>query len=104
MNSEDLKKLVRESVQEVLSEKLTDLERLSSNINPSTMVGNAWHKTIMNLETVYDEVKDFQDLYQSHQNRPPTVDAQQKLDQVIKLLEEIRPTIEAIHQVQRREL
>lgn len=104
MKREELQKLVKETVNEVINEELMDLERLHANITPNTMIGQPWNKMISQLETIYDEVSDFQELYRTHSNKPTTDVAKQKLDQVIRLLEEIAPTIQQIHQIQRSEI
>ena len=54
MKPEELKSFIKETVNEVLSEQLTDLDRLNTNINSNTMVGEAWNKMVVKLETVYD--------------------------------------------------
>jgi len=104
MKREELQTLIRETVNEVIKEELTDLERLKANVAPSTMIGQPWNKMISQLETIYDEVSGFHELYRTHPNKPTTDIAKQKLDQVIRLLEEIAPTIQQIHQIQRSEL
>ena len=103
MKKDDLEKMIRESVIELINEELVDLDWLHNKVSPNTLIGASWHQLIVSLESVYNHVKDFQELYLTQPNKPETAIAKQKLDQVIKLLEETYLTIQSISQVQKKD-
>jgi len=108
MEKTKLKNLLESLVKEILNEELVNLERLQAGVSRSTTIlGKHWTNMIQSLEGVYDDVKDFHDLYVTAK-QPPSVEViknvQTKLDQVIKLLEEIRPVIVQLDKIQREDL
>ena len=89
-----------------LNEAVTNLERLHDGVSTSTMIGQPWFNLINSLESVYDEVKDFKGMFSSqrHGVLPNTQHARQTLDQIVKLLEEVKPIILGMDDIQRKDI
>lgn len=101
-----IKKLVSEVVHEnILNETVVDLDKLRNNISHTTEIGRKWYKFIEGLEGVTEETIDFKNLYSSSQHGAlPTTDiAAEKLKQMIKLCEEIKPIIIGMSEIERRD-
>ena len=98
------KELLKEIIKEILQEEITDLGRIHSGISTSTEIGKSWNHLIWKLETVVDEVKDFQSLYLTAKNKPQTTEAHKRLLAVVKILESIKPTIAQMDKIQKEDL
>ena len=107
MKRTDIKQLIGECVDEVLNEVITDqhFENLKDGISTSTMIGKPWVVMAQQLETIYGEIKDFEGQYQyaitKSQMKPANIAySLQKLEQVVALLNEVKPTISTMSQIQ----
>lgn len=59
MTSAQLKKIIKEAVQEVLNER-RNYDYLTDGVHSSnTMIGEAWNKAIYSLATLIDEIESF---------------------------------------------
>jgi hypothetical protein len=115
MNQEEFKSLIRESAEEVIRENdsydpknlSAYFHKLDANIRNNTIIGSKWNKLVDGLQGVFDEVRDFEYMYRTQlskeQNKPQTIIAKEKIEQIVKMLEEITPIVEQIHKVQMRD-
>ena len=107
MTPSDIKKLIKEEVAKVqLQEALVNLEHLHDNVSSSTMIGRPWLQLISSLEAVIDEVNSFNSSYSSglHGPMPNSSAAIEKLQQVIRLLSEIKPIILGMDDIQKKDV
>jgi hypothetical protein len=103
MKRTDIKQLVRECLNEVITDQ--HFENLSDGISRSTEIGKNWMLASRSLETVYNEIRDFEGLYRtaimkSGQKPANIAYSLQKLEQVVALLNEVKPTISTMSQIQ----
>ena len=105
MTKAELKSLIQESVQEVLTESLTDLDVLTDGISNSTITGKSWNQLVRNLASVIDEVKDFQGQYSNpaHGPMPNVRDSMIHLKQIVELMSKIKPTIYGMDDIERKD-
>ncbi len=105
MNKKELQSLIRESVQEVLNESLTDLDVLTDGISTSTITGKSWNQLVLSLASVIDEVKDFRSQYSDprHGPMPNLRDSMIHLKQIVELMSKIKPTIYGMDDIERKD-
>ena len=103
MNITDFKQLVKETVSKEVIREGINLDVLSDGISTSSMIGKPWLNLIMALETVIGEVKDFRTSYTSQEPLPQTIDAMRKFQQIVYLLNEVKPTILSIDDIQKHD-
>lgn len=106
MDKAELEALIRKTIcEEVLKEHLTDLGHLHDNVSSRTMVGRPWYEMINGLESVIDEMKDFRAMYSPtlHGPLPNTNEGMAKLQQIVQLLTELKPTVLAMDDIQRKD-
>lgn len=106
MQPEDLRALIKEAVQEVLKESPATLDALTDGVSTSTITGEHWNKLVRHLESVIEEVRDFQSMYSSrlHGPTPNVAAALTKLKEVVRLMVEIKPTILGMDDIQRKDM
>lgn len=106
MDDKELTRLIKEVInEEVLKEALTKLDYLHDDISTVTMTGNAWYKMISGLESVIDEMKDFRGMYSPnlHGPLPNTNEGMQKLQQIVTILQEMKPIIHAMDDIEKKD-
>lgn len=107
MASLDIKKLVKEEVAKALvTESLISIEHLHDGISTSTMTGRPWFQLVNALESVINEVNDFNGQYSSsrHGPLPNTRGAMVQLQMVVKLLESVKPVIIGMDDIERKDV
>jgi hypothetical protein len=107
MTSADIKSIVKEEIaRATLNESLVSLDYLHDNVSTSTIAGKSWYKLISGLESVINEVKDFNDQFLSsrHGPLPNTRTALIQLQMIVKSLESVKPTIIGMDDIERRDV
>ena len=107
MSKNNIHSLIKEIVsEELIKESLISLDGIHDGISTSTMVGEPWSKMVNSLEAVINEVKDFRSMYSPafHGPMPNTEIAYQRLQEVIKLLTEIKPVILGMDDIQKKDV
>lgn len=107
MTKDQINILIQEAVnEEILTEVLTNLDSLNSGISSSTLIGRGWTEMVNNLASVIDEVKEFKSMYSPALHGPPpnTLEGMKKLQMVIQLLNEIKPIILGMDDIQKRDV
>ena len=107
MTKDQIKTLIQEAVnEEILTEVLTNLGSLNSGISSSTLIGKCWIEMINNLASVIDEVEEFRYMYSQslHGPSPNTLESMRKLQTIIQLLNEIKPIILGMDDIQKKDV
>ena len=107
MTKDQIKILIQEAVnEEIFTEVLTNLGSLNSGISSSTLIGRGWIETVNNLASVIDEVKEFKSMYSPalHGPSPNTLEGMKKLQMIIQLLNEIKPIILGMDDIQKKDV
>lgn len=102
----DIKALIKEEVAKALvKEALANFEALQAGVSRGTMIGKLWWELIYSIQSVTDEVKDFKDMYSSslHGPMPNTNDGMIKLQQIVQLLNELKPLILSMDDIQKKD-
>lgn len=103
----NIKSLIREEVNRALvNETLANFESLHDGISTSTTSGKAWFKLINSLESVVNEVKNFNEQHSSsrHGALPNTSGATIKLESVVETLQSIKPVIIGMDHIEKKDI
>lgn len=107
MTPADIKVIVKEEVAKALvTEGMVSLDHLHDGISTSTMTGKPWFHLVSSLESVINEVKDFNGQYSSarHGPLPNTRGALVQLQMIVKMLEGIKPVIMGMDDIERKDV
>jgi hypothetical protein len=106
MTRNDIKQLLRECINEVLTNQ--QFESLRDNVSVSTEIGKSWSKMLYSLESIYDEAKDFESLYMtaiSAHGKPANIqDAVKKIEQMAALAQAMKPAVMSMDAIQRKDM
>lgn len=107
MTPSDIKLIVKEEVaKQRLNEALISLDHLHDGISTSTMTGRPWFHLVSSLESVINEVNDFNGMYSDsrHSPLPNTRGALVNLQMVVKILKGIKPVIMGMDDIERKDV
>lgn len=93
-------------LEELLKESMISLEFMHNDISTSTEIGKAWFKLITSLETVVNEIEDFEGMYSSYLHGPlPSMrDAKYNLKFLMESLVKLKPTIIGMDDIQKKDM
>jgi len=106
MKISELKSLIREALQETLTDQ--SFENLRSNVSSRTQLGEKWNKLVWSLEGIYEEVKDFEGMYTStisKEGKPANIqETLRRVEQIVALATSIKPSIISMDVIQRKDM
>ena len=106
MNRSELKSLIRECLNEALTDQ--SFEFLRDQISNRTEIGEKWSSMIWALEGLYDQVKSFESLYSttmSREGKPANIqDAVKKIEQIAALAQAMKPAVLSMDVIQRKDM
>ncbi len=105
MTRDELRQLIRESIQEVINER-RDLDHLTDGIPNRPIVGEAWNQIVWKLETLMGEVEDFNETFEytmrkmGMKEKLAVQSYMAQLQQIVQILEQLRPGIKVMTDVE----
>lgn len=105
MTKDDLRQIIKEAVQSALDER-RDFDYLSHDIPGRTIIGGNWNEIVRRLENLMNEVEGFNETFittmksMGMKERLATQSYVQQLQQVVKILEQLRPAIKVMTEVE----
>jgi hypothetical protein len=104
MTQSQIKALIKEEVAKVLI--IENIDALRDNISTTSIVGKYWNGLVSSLSSLMEEVTEFSGLYSSqvHGPLPNTSGGIQKLMMIVKLLEEVKPLILSMDDIQKKDI
>ncbi len=101
MNKNDLKRLIKESLHEILSEKY-NYDALIDDVSSRTMIGSAWNKMIYQLSNLMDEVEGFNASFGGAE-KIATDSYLAELKQILSILERLHAPVRTMSQIQEKD-